>query len=109
MSNIVDEVNKFREERDWNQFHNPKDLAISVSLEASELVENFQWKSSEEALLEKQQNIKEELADVLIYSLMLASDLGLDYQEIIREKLCLNRQKYPVTKSKGIKKKYTEL
>lgn len=109
MSNIVDEVNKFREERDWNQFHNPKDLAISVSLEASELVENFQWKSSEEALLEKQQNIKEELADVLIYSLMLASDLGLDYQEIIREKLCLNRQRYPVTKNKGIKKKYTEL
>lgn len=109
MSTIVDEVNKFREEREWNQFHNLKDLAISVSIEASELVENFQWKSSEEALLKNRQNIKEELADVLIYSLMLTSDLGLDYQEIIREKLCLNDQKYPIAKSKGVKKKYTEL
>jgi NTP pyrophosphatase (non-canonical NTP hydrolase) len=106
MDDLTRKINQFRDDRNWRQFHNPKDLAISISLEASELLENFQWKTSEEA---NQENIEQELADVLIYSLMLASDLDLDLQQIIEKKLKLNEQKYPVEKSKGNKVKYTEL
>ncbi|MDA9472953.1 nucleotide pyrophosphohydrolase [Enterococcus sp. 5H] len=108
MDELIERINQFRDERDWRQFHNPKDLAISISLEASELLENFQWKTSEEAKENNQENIEQELADVLIYSLMLASDLGLDIEEIIEKKLELNGKKYPVGKSKGNKEKYTK-
>lgn len=108
MDELIERINQFRDERDWRQFHNPKDLAISISLEASELLENFQWKTSEEAKEKNQENIEQELADVLIYSLMLASDLGLDVEDIIEKKLELNNKKYPVEKSKGNKEKYTE-
>ncbi|EUJ43538.1 nucleotide pyrophosphohydrolase, partial [Listeria rocourtiae] len=87
----------------------PKDLSISISLEAAELLENFQWKTSEEVLSGDMENVKEEIADVLIYSLMLASDLNLDVKEIIQEKLHKNCLKYPVSSSKGSNKKYTEL
>ncbi|MFK4565949.1 nucleotide pyrophosphohydrolase [Enterococcus sp. UD-01] len=106
MNELIEQINQFREDRDWRQFHNAKDLAISISLEASELLENFQWKTSEEA---KRENVEQELADVLIYSLMLASDLDLDVKQIIENKLKLNGQKYPIEKSKGNKEKYTEL
>ncbi|TKH06155.1 nucleotide pyrophosphohydrolase [Peribacillus simplex] len=100
---------QFRDERNWRQFHNPKDLAISLNLEAAELLENFQWKNSEEALSKNKENIKDELADVLIYSLLLANDLELDVGEIIKNKLEKNKNKYPVEKAYGKKTKYNKL
>lgn len=99
----------FREERNWEQFHSPKDLAISLSLEASELLENFQWRTSEEAVSEKKQYIADELADVLIYSVYLADALDLNIEEIIRDKMQRNGAKYPVDKSFGKMTKYNEL
>ncbi|MDU4698363.1 MAG: nucleotide pyrophosphohydrolase [Paenibacillus sp.] len=99
----------FREERNWGQFHNPKDLAISLSLEASELLENFQWKSSEDAVSQKRQDIADELADVLIYSVYLADALDFNIEEIIRDKMRRNGAKYPVDKSFGKMTKYNEL
>ena len=107
--NTMDKINKFRDDRDWRQFHNEKDLAISISLEAAELLELFQWKSPEEVRENRIERIKEELADVLIYSHMLASNLDLDIDEIIEAKLEKNNIKYPVDKSRGNKEKYTEL
>lgn len=106
---LITKINKFRDDRNWRQFHNPKDLAISLNLEASELLENFQWKDSQEALDINFDNIKDELADVLIYSLMLASDLNIDVAQIINNKIEKNNKKYPVEKSKDHKEKYTEL
>ncbi|WP_230082368.1 MULTISPECIES: nucleotide pyrophosphohydrolase [Streptococcus] len=103
------QIDQFRDERNWRQFHNEKDLAISISLEASELLELFQWKSSEEVLQTNSLELKEELADVLIYSFMLASNLGCSVEEIMEEKLARNMEKYPVAESYGSKKKYTEL
>lgn len=106
---IIEKVDKFREDRDWVQFHNEKDLAISISLEANELLELFQWKTPEEVTDKKLEQIKEELADVLIYSHMLASNLDLDIEKIMEEKLKKNEEKYPVEKSKGRNNKYDEL
>ncbi len=105
MDDLIKEINEFRDERDWRQFHNAKDLALSVSLEASELLENFQWKTSEEAIADDLENIKDEIADVMIYSLMLADDLGLSVEEIIRKKLKKNGEKYTIEKSKGNREK----
>lgn len=101
-------INKFRDERNWRQFHNEKDLAISISLEASELLELFQWKTADEGK-EFVNEIKEELADVLIYAYMMADNMNLDIDEIISEKLTKNVKKYPISKSFGNKKKYDEL
>lgn len=102
-------VLKFRDDRDWKQFHNPKDLAISISLEAAELLEVFQW-SAEDTKCEKEMNkIKEELADVINYCILMADTCGLDLDEIVCEKLKQNNKKYPVKKAFGSKKKYTEL
>ncbi|WP_146815385.1 nucleotide pyrophosphohydrolase [Alkalibacillus haloalkaliphilus] len=95
INNLINSINHFRDERNWRQFHNPKDLAISISIEAAELLEDFQWKSSESALDSNKENIQEEIADVLIYTLMLCSDLELDVEEIIEEKLKKNGEKYP--------------
>ncbi|MBR0599786.1 nucleotide pyrophosphohydrolase [Sinanaerobacter chloroacetimidivorans] len=106
---IVNEILEFRDERGWKQYHNPKDLAISLSLEVAELLENFQWSSSEEAVAKRMLSIKEELADVLIYSVLFAEAVGLDLDEIIMEKLSKNSKKYPVEKAFGKKEKYTEL
>ncbi|MGO4928818.1 nucleotide pyrophosphohydrolase [Fundicoccus sp. Sow4_F4] len=106
--NLMDKVNKFRDDRDWRQFHNEKDLSLSIALEAAELLEIFQWKTAEEGV-KNIEAIKDELADVLIYSLMLASNLNLDVEEIIDAKIAKNNSKYPVEKSKGNKEKYTEL
>ncbi|MHA6646866.1 nucleotide pyrophosphohydrolase [Aerococcus urinae] len=108
MMDLIDKINAFRDARNWRQFHNEKDLALSIVLEASELLEIYQWKSAEEGN-QNLQAIKEELADVLIYSLMFADNLNLDINEIIEEKLKLNAQKYPVEKSKNSNKKYTQL
>ncbi len=109
MEYIKKKVIKFRDERNWWQFHNPKDLAISLSLEASELLENFQWKDSEESVKQNLNNIREELADTLIYSILLANELNLDIEEIILDKLAKNEKKYPIEKAFGSNKKYTEL
>lgn len=109
MKQLMDQIIQFRKERDWEKFHNPKDLAISISLEASELLENFQWKNSEESIQKNFLNIKEELADILIYTLYLSHDLKIDVNEAILEKLEKNKQKYPVEKAYGLNKKYNEL
>ena len=109
MKELMNRINQFRDERDWRKFHNEKDLAISISLEASELLELFQWKKSEEVVEKSLQEIREELADVFIYSFMMADNLNLDVEEIIKSKLDLNEQKYHVEKSRGSNKKYNEL
>ena len=97
---------KFRNERDWEQFHNPKDLAIALNIDAGELLENFLWKSHKDADREK---VKEELADVIAYSLLLAEKYGIDVKEILLDKIKKNGKKYPVDKAKGTAKKYTDL
>ena len=96
MKDLIEEINQFRDERNWRQFHNSKDLALSLSLEASELLENFQWVPSEKAVAENRENIKDELADVFIYGLMMADDLDIDMEEAISDKLKKNAVKYPV-------------
>lgn len=88
-------INQFRDERNWRPHHNEKDLALSICLEAAELLELFQWKTAEEGI-KQEERIKEELADVLIYSYMMADNLGFDLDEIIEEKLKKNAVKYPV-------------
>ncbi|AZS14334.1 nucleotide pyrophosphohydrolase [Paenibacillus lutimineralis] len=106
---IIRKVLSFRQKRNWEQFHNPKDLAISISIESSELLENFQWKSSEEAFSLNKDNIADELADVLIYSIYMAESLNLSIEELIQNKLKKNELKYPVEKAYGTKDKYTNL
>ena len=109
---LMDLVVSFRDERDWKQFHNPKDLAISLSLEASEVLEHFQWKSKEEMevyIKENKEKIGEELADVLYWVLLMSNDLEIDVSEAFEKKLMKNAEKYPVEKSKGQHKKYTQL
>ena len=105
----IDQVLKFRDDRNWKQFHNPKDLAISISLEAAELLEIFQWSGEDVYCKEKMDLIREELADVLNYSILMADACGLDLDEIIRDKVKKNNEKYPVEKAYGSKEKYTEL
>lgn len=105
----IKKVLKFRDDRNWRQFHNPKDLAISISLEAAELLEIFQWSGSDNECADKQDKIKEELADVLNYCILMADSCGLDMDEIINEKVEKNAKKYPVEKAYGVKDKYTEL
>lgn len=105
----IDMVLKFRDDRNWKQFHNPKDLAISISLEASELLEVFQWSADDLACAGKTDKIKEELADVLNYCILMADACGLDIDEIIQAKVKRNSEKYPVELAFGNKAKYTEL
>ena len=105
----VDLIKKFRDDRDWSQFHNPKDLALSISLEASELLEIFQWSGCDLECNDKLDKIKEELADVLCYCVLMADRCGLDMDEIIKEKIKKNGEKYPVEAAYGSKEKYTEL
>lgn len=105
----IDQVLKFRDDRNWKQFHNPKDLAISISLEAAELLEIFQWSGEDVYCRDKMEQIREELADVLNYSILMADACGLDLDEIIRDKVKKNNEKYPVEKAYGSKEKYTEL
>ena len=105
----IDMVLKFRDDRNWKQFHNPKDLAISISLEASELLEVFQWSADDLVCAGKTDKIKEELADVLNYCILMADACGLDIDEIIQAKVKRNSEKYPVELAFGNKAKYTEL
>jgi NTP pyrophosphatase (non-canonical NTP hydrolase) len=103
------QILKFRDDRDWKQFHNPKDLAISISLEAAELLEVFQWSGSDTLCEQKKDKIKEELADVINYCVLMADVCGLDMDEIVQEKIKKNNEKYPVKKAKGKSDKYSEL
>ena len=105
----ITKVLKFRDDRDWKQFHNPKDLAISISLEAAELLEVFQWSAEDVVCENKIDKIREELADVVNYCILMADSCGLDLDEIVQEKVKLNSEKYPVEKAFGSKEKYTEL
>ena len=106
INELIERIRKFRDERDWGQFHNSKDLSIGLSVEAAELNELFLWKGSKEV---DKKRLSEELADVLIYALMLAEKNNLDVREIILSKLELNDKKYPVEKSRGKSNKYNEL
>lgn len=106
LNDIIKKIKKFRDERDWEQFHNSKDLALAISIESAELLELFLWKGNEEVEKEK---LKEELADILTFCLLLSEKHGLDVEQIITKKLAQNEAKYPVSKSKGTAKKYTEL
>ena len=105
----IDMVLKFRDDRNWRQFHNPKDLAISISLEAAELLEVFQWSGADLDCAEKRDKVREELADVVNYCILMADACGMDLDEIVREKVRRNAEKYPVEKAFGNKAKYTEL
>ncbi|MCW5602920.1 nucleotide pyrophosphohydrolase [Nitrosomonas sp.] len=103
---ITQALLEFRDERDWAQFHNPKDLALALNIEASELLEAYLWKSSEQADIDK---VKEELADVFAFAFLLAEKYDLDVKRIVLEKIEKNALKYPVAKAKGVAKKYTDL
>jgi NTP pyrophosphatase (non-canonical NTP hydrolase) len=103
---ITAEIIKFRDDRDWEQFHNGKDLALALSIEASELNQLFLWKSAEDVNIEK---VKEELADILNYSFLIAHKYNLNVEDIILNKIAKNAEKYPVDKAKGNAKKYNEL
>lgn len=107
--NVIDELIKFRDERDWDQFHDSKNLAVAISIEAAELNELFLWKTVEQSEEVKIELIKEELADILSFSFLLAEKHGLNPFDIVSEKIKLNAVKYPIDKSKGKATKYTEL
>ena len=106
MEKVQKEIKKFNEERDWDQFHNGKDLAIALSIEANELLEAFLWKAPEDVNPDK---IREELADVFNYAFQMASKYNLDVKEICLQKVKRNAEKYPVEKAYGSAKKYDEL
>ena len=101
----IDRIRKFTEDRDWDQFHSPANLAKSIVIEAAELLECFQWSDEEYDL----QHVKEELADVIVYSQNLLDKLGLDADEIVNMKMTMNEAKYPVEKAKGKADKYDML
>lgn len=103
---LISALIQFRDEREWKQFHNSKDLAIAISIETGELLEAFLWKDAEAATKEK---IKEELADVFSFCFLLAEKEGLDVKQIVLDKIERNKAKYPVSKSKGTSKKYDQL
>jgi NTP pyrophosphatase (non-canonical NTP hydrolase) len=109
VDHLIQKLIEFRDQRNWKQFQNPKDLAISLVLEASELLENFQWKSSEQAVREKSKDIEEEMADVFMYLLLLSNELGIDLEKAVTDKIAKNADKYPASKAFGSNKKYTDL
>ena len=103
---IINALIDFRNERDWEQFHNPKDLSLAINIEAGELLEIFLWKNAEDANKEK---VKEELADIFSFAFLLADKYGFDVKQIILDKIKVNSEKYPINKTKGNAKKYDEL
>lgn len=109
---LIQQLIEFRRERDWEQFHTPKDLAISLSIEASELLEWFQWRTTEEInqqlASDKRVKLEDELADVAVYLTYLCHDLGVDLNEVVAAKMIKNAEKYPVNKVKGRSDKYNE-
>src|ERR1700710_3022102 len=112
LADLTQRIRAFRDARDWMQFHNPKNLACSIVLEAAELLEHFQWKTSEESAehaIARKDEISTEIADVAVYLIELADNLGIDLHAAILRKMAINEAKYPVEKSKGSSAKYTEL
>lgn len=106
INHIISKIIAFRDDREWKQFHNSKDLAIALNIETSELLELFLWKGNEDVNSDK---LKEELADVFMYALLIAEKHNLNIVEIIEEKIKINNQKYPIEKAKGSAKKYNDL
>jgi len=106
ITKITDALVQFRNQRDWEQFHNPKDLALAISVEAGELLELFLWKGAGEA---DKYKVKEELADVFAFAFLMAERYGFDVMEIVMEKIASNKKKYPVDKARGTARKYNEL
>jgi len=106
MDEILAKLREFRDDRNWAQFHNPKDLAIALNIESSELLECFLWKDHKDA---KREKVKEELADVLSYAFLLSDKYNFDIKEMILEKIQINAEKYPIVKSKNNATKYNEL
>ncbi len=112
LADLQKTIRKFCDDRNWDQFHNPKDLSISLSLEASEVLEHFQWKNDEEMKkhsIDKKDDVGEELADVLYWVLLIANKLDIDLVSSFQKKMDKNEAKYPIEKSIGSHKKYTEL
>ncbi len=112
LNELIKRIIAFRNARDWKQFHNPKDVALSLVLEAAEVMEHFQWKSKEEMekyIVTNKSDIGEELADVLYWVLLMSADLNIDILNALEEKIKKNEEKYPVEKSKGRHTKYTKL
>lgn len=105
----LEKIFKFRDERDWKKFHNGKDLVLSLTLEASELLEVYQWSGDDLNVEDKIEKIKEELADIIMYAILIADRYNLDVDEIVLNKLRENERKYPVEKARGSYKKYTDL
>lgn len=109
---LTKSIISFRNRRKWKQFHNPKDVSLSLVLEATEVMEHFQWKSDEDIkdyVKKNKQEISEELADVFYWVLLLSNDLNIDIEKALDRKMEINNQKYPVKKSRGKSTKYTEL
>jgi NTP pyrophosphatase (non-canonical NTP hydrolase) len=106
---LINELKAFRDAREWAQFHDPRNLALALSIEAAELNELFLWKKGEDASSIDPQRLREELADVLAYALLMADRCGFDVEEIVLEKINKNEQKYPVEKAKGSAEKYNRL
>jgi len=109
---LTEKIIKFRDKRDWKKFHNPKDLALSLTLEAAEVLEHFQWKSPEEIveyIRTNKDEVGEELADVLYWILLMSHDLELDILEALERKIQKNQEKYPLEKAKGKHTKYNKL
>jgi len=106
MEEIIEKLKKFRDERNWEQFHNNKDLAIALNIETSELLELFLWKNTKEV---DKEELKEELADILSYALLIADKNKLDIKEIILDKIAKNAKKYPIDKAKNTANKYNKL
>lgn len=112
IEDLIDIIQKFRDSRNWKQFHTAKDSALSLVLEASELLEHFQWKNNKEVAeytKKYKHKIGEELADVLYWVLLMSNDMKLDIKDAFKKKMILNTKKYPIKKTKGNHKKYTEL
>jgi NTP pyrophosphatase (non-canonical NTP hydrolase) len=112
IDNLANRIIKFRDARDWKQFHNPKDVSLSLVLEAGEVMEHFQWKNKEEMekyIVTNKDDIGEELADVLYWVLLMSHDLKIDVLKALEKKIKKNEDKYPVEKARGSHKKYTEL
>lgn len=104
MKEIIKQILEFRDERNWKQFHTPEKLAISINLEAAELLENFQWNNEYDL-----DNVSDELADIFLYCLLMADTVGIDLEKATLHKIQKNKLKYPVEKAKDSSKKYTEL
>lgn len=111
LETIMADLRKFRDERDWMQFHDPKSMAASISIEAAELLEHFQWRNNEEAetyINAHREEVGEEMADIALYLVEMADNAGVDLFDAMRKKLQKNAEKYPVEKSKGNATKYTK-